>query len=104
MSIKIDSQLCSGCGKCRLVCPGSLLYEDNAGRTEIRYPGECWGCTSCVKECDFKAIKYYLGADMGGNGSFMYTKREGQLLHWIIAKPDGSEKRLTTDKSKANAY
>ena len=104
MSIKIDSQKCTGCGKCRQACPGSLLYKDDGGKTEIRYPEECWGCTSCLKECNFRAIKYYLGEDMGGKGSFMYTKRAGQLLHWVIIAPDGSEQRLTTDKSQANAY
>ena len=104
MSIKIDIQKCIGCGKCREVCPGSLLYKDMAGKTQIRYPKECWGCTSCVKECSFNAIQYYLGADMGGKGSFLYTKQEGQLLHWIVVLPDGTEKILTTDKSQANAY
>lgn len=104
MSIQIDREKCNGCGKCRRVCPGSLLYQDDSGKTEIRYPRECWGCTSCVKECNRQAIHYYLGADMGGKGSFMYTQREGSLLHWIIVAPDGSKKRLTTDKSQANAY
>lgn len=104
MSIMIDRHKCTGCGKCRQVCPGSLLYKDGAGKTEIKYPKECWGCTSCVKECNAQAIKYYLGPDMGGQGSFLYTKQEGQLLHWIVVLPDGSEKRLTTDKSQANAY
>lgn len=104
MSIKIDIQKCTGCGKCREVCPGSLLYKDIAGKTQIRYPKECWGCTSCVKECSFNAIQYYLGADMGGKGSCLYTKQEGQLLHWIVVLPDGTEKIITTDKSQANAY
>jgi adenylylsulfate reductase subunit B len=104
MSIKIDSQKCTGCGKCREVCPGSLLAEDPRGKTWIKYPKECWGCTSCVKECSFHAIRYYLGADMGGKGSSLYTKEEGQLLHWVIVAPDDSEQRLTIDKSQANAY
>lgn len=104
MSIKIDGQKCNGCGKCREVCPGSLLYEDHNGKTEIRYPRECWGCTSCVKECNRRAIQYYLGVDMGGKGSFMYTKRQGPLLHWVIVAPDGSEKEITTDQRNANAY
>ena len=104
MSIMIDSHKCTGCGKCRQVCPGSLLYQSSAGKTEIKYPNECWGCTSCVKECSDHAIQYYLGADMGGRGSFLYTKREGKLLHWIVVAPDGSEKRLITDQSQANAY
>ena len=104
MSIKIDREKCNGCGKCREVCPGSLLYLEKTGKTAIRDCRECWGCTSCVKECSRKAIHYYLGADMGGKGSIMYTEREGALLHWIIVAPDGSEKRLTTDKNQANAY
>jgi adenylylsulfate reductase subunit B len=57
-----------------------------------------------VKECDNKAIQYYLGADIGGRGSFLYTKQEGRLLHWVIVAPDGSEKVITIDKSQANAY
>lgn len=104
MSIKIDRQKCNGCGKCRAVCPGSLLYVDDDGKSEIRYPKECWGCTSCVKECDRQAICYYLGADMGGRGSFLYTKRQASLLHWIVVAPDGSEQQLTTDQRQGNAY
>ncbi|MEG6584693.1 4Fe-4S dicluster domain-containing protein [Dendrosporobacter sp. 1207_IL3150] len=104
MSILIDTQKCNGCGKCREVCPGSLLYKNSKGKTEIKFPKDCWGCTSCVKECNFNAIKYYLGADIGGRGSFMYTKQEGNLLHWIIVAPDGTEKVISIDKSQANAY
>lgn len=104
MSIKIDRQKCTGCGKCRQVCPGSLLYADEAGISEIRYPKDCWGCTSCVKECRFNAIKYYLGADIGGKGNFLYTRDDGQVLHWIIVAPDGTEKVITIDKNQANAY
>ncbi len=104
MSIKIDSNKCTGCGKCRVVCPGSLLYKNSDGKTEIRYPKECWGCTSCVKECNHKAIRYYLGADVGGKGSSLYTKVEGPLLHWMIVSPNGSERKITIDKNKANAY
>ena len=103
MSIKINKELCSGCGQCRQVCPGNLLYKDDSGKTFIRYPEDCWGCTSCVKECGFKAIRYFLGADIGGRGSFLYTKKEGNLLHWIINSPDG-EKVITVDKNKANSY
>lgn len=104
MSIRIDSQKCNSCGKCREVCPGSLLYKDSSGKTAMRDPRACWGCTSCVKECKPNAIQYYLGADMGGKGSVMYTKTEGQLLHWIVVAPDGSKQQLTTDGRQANAY
>lgn len=104
MSISIDERKCTGCGKCREVCPGSLLYQTAAGKTQIRYPKDCWGCTSCVKECRFKAIKYYLGADIGGRGGFLYTRQDGRFLHWIIVAVDGREQMITIDRSQANAY
>ncbi|CUH94624.1 hypothetical protein P22_0690 [Propionispora sp. 2/2-37] len=104
MSIRIDKTKCVGCGQCRMVCPGSLLYADTAGKAEIRYPRDCWGCTSCIKECTVQAIRFYLGADIGGRGSFLYTKREGDLLHWTIVHPDGREQTITVDKNEANAY
>jgi len=104
MSIKIDKNRCTGCGRCRAVCPGSLLSADEAGKTENKYPEDCWGCTACLKECRALAIRYYLGSDMGGEGCFLYVKKEGQLLHWIFVESDGSETVITTDSNQANAY
>ncbi|HAM06602.1 MAG TPA: adenylylsulfate reductase, partial [Ruminococcaceae bacterium] len=51
MSIAIDKQKCIGCGRCRNVCPGSLIKLDSDNRAYIKYPKDCWGCTSCIKEC-----------------------------------------------------
>jgi adenylylsulfate reductase subunit B len=104
MSILIDSQKCKGCGKCRQVCPGNLLQADNSGKTVMGYPKDCWGCTSCVKECDHYAINYYLGADIGGRGSLLHVRRRDNFVDWIIVAPDGGERVVTIDKTKANAY
>lgn len=104
MSIMIESEKCTACGRCREVCPGNLLYPDSLGKTVIRYPKDCWGCTSCLKECSFNAIRYFLGADIGGRGSTLHLKKEGNLMHWIIKNPRGEEKIIIIDKSKANAY
>lgn len=104
MSIRIDGQKCIGCGRCRQVCPGNLLYETANKITEIRYPKDCWGCTSCIKECEYNAIHYYLGADIGGRGSMLHTSQEKNLLHWIVTSPDNSRKVITIDKRQANAY
>ena len=104
MSIKIDANKCTGCGKCRNVCPGSLLYRDESGKTVMRFPRDCWGCTACVKECSFGAIQYFLGADIGGRGTKLHTKKEGDLLHWIFTKPDGEEKVLTVNSRESNKY
>ncbi|BBB91907.1 MAG TPA: ferredoxin family protein [Methylomusa anaerophila] len=106
MSIVINKEKCCGCGKCREACPGSLLYPADDGKTCIRYPKDCWGCTSCVKECEYGAIQYYLGAEIGGKGGFLYTRQEGQgnFLQWIIVGPGGEERIITIDKNKANSY
>ena len=56
MSIAIDKQKCIGCGRCRNVCPGSLIKLDSDNRAYIKYPKDCWGCTSCIKECPAYAI------------------------------------------------
>ena len=105
MSILINKNQCVGCGKCRDVCPGSLLFKENDNnKTFIKYPEECWGCTSCLKECNYEAISYYLGADIGGNGTTMYVKEDKQELQWHIIDQNGKEKTITIDKTKANSY
>lgn len=75
MSIMIDKAKCKGCGMCTSVCPGSLIYQDSEKKAFIKYPKDCWGCASCIKECHFGAIALYLGADIGGMGSLMTVKR-----------------------------
>ncbi len=104
MSIRIDRQKCTGCGRCRAVCPGSLLYGTADGRTEIRYPKDCWGCTACVKECRFGAVQYYLGAALNGRGGYMYTRQDDKYLYWIMVKADGTKQVITIDKRQANTY
>jgi len=104
MSIKISQQLCIGCGKCLDVCPGDLIHRDESGKSYIKYPQDCWGCTSCLKECETGAIKYYLGADIGGLGGYLVTKRDGDRLHWTICKADGKEVVVTINQKEANQY
>jgi len=104
MSIKIDWEKCTGCGKCRNVCPGSLLYKDESGKIINRFPRDCWGCTACIKECNFGAIKYYLGADIGGRGTTLKTQSEEDYLHWVFTKPSGEEKVITINRKEANQY
>lgn len=103
MSIKIDKNLCAGCMKCTEVCPGSLIKIDKDKKAYIKYPDDCWGCSSCIKECKKSAIKFYLGADMGGRGSTLSVKKEGDIVHWIIKK-DKDIKIIDVNKNNANAY
>ena len=70
MSIRIDQKKCVGCRKCSEVCPGTLIVMEDK-KAVMKYPKNCWGCVSCVKECKAGAIDFFLGADIGGNGSIM---------------------------------
>ena len=61
-------------------------------------------CASCIKECPFEAISYYLGADIGGMGSQMTVHTEGDLLHWRIKKTDGTIETIVVNKKDSNKY
>ena len=104
MSIAIDKQKCIGCGKCRNVCPGSLIKLDSDNRAYIKYPKDCWGCTSCIKECPKYAIRFYLGADIGGMGSLVHTEKNGDILSWIIDKPEGKTIKIDINQKESNKY
>ena len=103
MSIQIDRTKCVGCGQCAEICPVTLIRMTQK-KAEMRYPMECWGCASCVKECPAHAISLYLGADIGGAGCRMTVNKDGNLLHWIVSRPDVSEETITVDSRNANQY
>ncbi len=104
MSIVIDKNICKSCGRCLSVCPGSLIKKDTENKAFIKYPKDCWGCTSCIKECPFDAISFYLGADIGGMGSKMTVKQRDHYLDWNIEKTDGTVETIVIDKKESNKY
>ena len=104
MSIMIDKSKCIGCGKCCMVCPGSLIKKDGDNKAFIKYPKDGWGCTSCIKECPMHAISFYLGADIGGMGSKVHTEENGDILKWVIEKYDGTVSEIDIDRKESNKY
>lgn len=104
MSIEIVKDKCVGCNKCIDVCPGNLIYKDQDRKMFIKYPKECWGCTACLKECKFGAIKYFLGADIGGQGGYLLTDDKADFLHWHIVDKTGQETEIIIDKRESNKY
>ncbi len=104
MSIMIDKNTCIGCGACEKVCPGSLIHMGEEGKAVMGYPKDCWGCTSCIKECPVHAVKFFLGADIGGMGSLVHTERKGDILSWVIEKPDGEVQTIDIDTKESNKY
>ena len=103
MSIKIDSLKCTKCGECLKVCPGKLIYAKSDGSAYIKYPRDCWGCAACVKECQSGAVSYYLAADIGGKGAFLYTKNKEDSLDFIVVK-DNKKEIISVSKKESNKY
>lgn len=103
MSIAIDKNKCIGCGKCSIVCPGSLIKVENK-KAFIKYPKDCWGCTSCLKECPVNAVEFYLGADIGGMGSLVHVEKNGNILNWIINRSDGIVTEIKINTKESNKY
>ena len=103
MSIRISEKKCVGCGNCVEVCPGNLICMGEDKKAFIKYPRDCWGCAACVKECCANAIRYYLGADIGGKGTFLYTKVKGDCIDFIFVKED-KEEVIKVSRREANKY
>lgn len=107
MSIAIDREKCVGCGKCSMVCPGSLIKIDGQNddrKAYIKYPKDCWGCTSCIKECPVNAVEFFLGADIGGMGSKVHTENHGDILKWVIISSDGNRNEIDVNRRESNKY
>ena len=101
MSIRINDEKCVGCGLCIEACPGNLIKKNEKGKAFIR---DCWGCTSCIKECKINAIYFFLGADVGGAGSVLSVSSKGDINTWMITKADGSVEEIVINKKDANKY
>lgn len=68
---RVDTRICKACGKCVNVCPKKVikmvpkennlkvrcLNTDKGGKTMKVCEVGCIGCTKCVKECKYDAIK-----------------------------------------------
>ena len=59
MPLKVNSDLCNGCGLCEEICPLDAIRLDENRRPYLKYD-ECWYCGSCEVDCPRGAIKVEL--------------------------------------------
>lgn len=104
MSIQIRQSECVGCGRCVEACSGNLIQRNTEGKAYIRRPRDCWGCTACLKSCPTGAVKFFLGADVGGRGSILSVKEQGECSIWTVTCPDGSTQTIEVNKNDSNKY
>jgi NAD-dependent dihydropyrimidine dehydrogenase PreA subunit len=54
-TLQYDSQLCSGCRMCSIVCPHQV-FEQNGKIAELIHPKDCMECGACQLNCPSDAI------------------------------------------------
>ena len=58
--VKLDQDLCTGCGRCVMSCPTDVFrMTDKNGRAvaEAAHPQDCSDCFLCEMDCPVKAIE-----------------------------------------------
>ena len=53
--VKVDAEMCIGCGECVDICPEDV-YELQDEKSVVVNPEDCAGCESCLEVCEQEAI------------------------------------------------
>lgn len=60
VTLKLDTNLCTGCGLCVMVCPHAV-FEINNRKARIIDIDDCMECGACARNCQFGAISVKTG-------------------------------------------
>jgi NAD-dependent dihydropyrimidine dehydrogenase PreA subunit len=60
VTLKLDSELCNGCGTCSVVCPHAV-FEIRNGKALIIDINDCMECGACALNCKRNAISVKSG-------------------------------------------
>ena len=99
MSLKIDTEICTGCGVCIDSCPfGAISVEDDVAFVDE----SCNLCGACVDVCDFKAISMpVLEKAVGKNGDYegvwVFAEQRGGKIAGVVLELLGEGRRLADE-------
>jgi NAD-dependent dihydropyrimidine dehydrogenase PreA subunit len=55
-AVTIDEMKCSGCKRCREICPTDVFAIGENGRAFVAHGADCHVCFLCVDDCPERAI------------------------------------------------
>lgn len=55
-TLKLNSGICTGCGRCVEVCPHKVFELEN-GKSNIIDKDRCMECGACARNCPFNALE-----------------------------------------------
>ena len=92
ISVEIDPDECTGCGKCIKVCRFDAIERTGDGKYLIE-PAACEGCGACQIVCDDMAI----ASNDAVNGKwFVSETRFGPMTHAVLGIAEENSGRLVT--------
>ncbi len=59
-SLRLDSDKCTGCGRCMEVCPHGV-YERVEGKAVQTGRDRCMECGACAQNCSYEALEVEAG-------------------------------------------
>lgn len=74
VTLSLDENKCTGCGRCTQVCPRAVFAINN-GRAAIADRDACIECGACKKNCAFNAISVRAG--VGCAAAILSSKKCG---------------------------
>lgn len=60
VTLRLDEEICTGCGMCPQVCPHGVL-ELSAGKAHIVQRDLCMECGACARNCPVEALSVKAG-------------------------------------------
>lgn len=74
-TLRLDSELCIGCGRCLEVCPHDVFVLEN-GKSRIMNRDACMECGACARNCPVDAlwVKNGVGCAIGILNSILGRK------------------------------
>jgi MinD superfamily P-loop ATPase len=92
ISVEIDPDVCTGCGKCAQVCRFGAVGETEGGKYLID-AAACEGCGACQIVCDDMAIT---SRDAVNGKWFVSQTRFGPMAHAVLGIAEENSGRLVT--------